>query len=498
MTYTNEQFQASIATSEGYHAGFNGRPRDQHYGKNHERCTYTGDLLVAWNIGFDRGANSVRALGIPKMEKNSEASDGSMQLLQGSGQGSAVTSVSGNVAGSAAVDQGGVVRDGGEGRDVVPVRTDSTEQPADGPRDEVRSGDERSGGSGTPVPGGSQAIVIVDLMNILVRSFHASEKSLINGVRVMFETLGNVIDRLNPEYMVFALDGGHVERTALYPDYKAHRPPKDPELEYQIPLAIQALSALGWPTIRVYGWEADDVIASFVTDDIDRYCAECGMTPEESNRYRLAQGVERNIAIVSSDKDLLQLLGRDRGLRIYHPWNGGNHVRWNDVLLKFGVTPAQIGDYLAMVGDTSDGVPGVKGIGPAKATTLLLDHGSLDAILQAAANSQVPGAMGKNLVEHAACARMCRKLVTLRTDLPIGSLWRDWPLRTPRAGWQERLRELGLGAVASKLAGRIPDGVANESPSHIDVELSSGSEPGPVEVVRTPVSATTESKNSLF
>ncbi|WP_237729372.1 5'-3' exonuclease [Schlesneria paludicola] len=287
-------------------------------------------------------------------------------------------------------------------------------------------------------------ICVVDLSNLIHTAWHAGAPSQIHAVRSMFGTIANIIERLSPEYLLFAADDGHVERTKQYPEYKAHRPPKPEGLQEQIDLAERALEAIGWPVIRAIGWEADDVVASLAT--------QCG---------HAAAGV----VIASRDKDLLQLVG-SQGVKVYHPWNAGTFFGRAQVLEKYEVKPEQFGDYLALVSDKTDGVPGVKGIGPKKAVELLGKYGNLSTILEEARLLRIIGATGKQLREQADAARLSRQLVELRRDIPLPLDWQDWPAIEPRAGWVEALRSMGLGAVVQRLmevipsAGRVRSGQA--------------------------------------
>ena len=290
-------------------------------------------------------------------------------------------------------------------------------------------------------------VLVVDYLNLLVRAFHAGAPSRIHAVRGMLDTLRLAIERTSPEYLIVALDGGHADRTALHAGYKSHRPPKPPELEEQIKLGLQAIEAIGWPSLRVIDWEADDVIASLAT----------AIAPTAAG-----------VLVCSSDKDLLSLLTIP-GVSIYHPWDGGKVLGTRSVKDKFQVEAGQILDYLALVGDKSDSVPGVDGIGPKKAVELLAAHGNLDGILEAARTLRVPGAIGKRLVDQADVARLCRRLVELRRDLPIGERWREFPLRAPRAGWQDRLHDVGVISSAHRLADLLPVGVEHSAPSHVEI-----------------------------
>jgi 5'-3' exonuclease len=277
-------------------------------------------------------------------------------------------------------------------------------------------------------------VVIVDFLNVLVKAFHAGAPSKIHAVQSMLRTCANIVERLSPEYLIFALDGGHAQRSAEFPDYKAHRPPKPPELVEQIILAERAIAAIGWPMVRVRKWEADDVIASLAAK----------IAPHAGG-----------VIVCSCDKDLLQLAG-ENGLKIYHPWDGGTYLGAKHVEDKYSVKKSQFVDYLSLVGDASDGVPGVRGIGPKKAAELLGIYPDLGAILEAARCLLIPGASGKALREQADAARMSRRLVELCRDLVIPTHWHDRPATSPSAGWVDALRSMDLGAVARRLAEVLP------------------------------------------
>ena len=307
----------------------------------------------------------------------------------------------------------------------------------------------------SPSPLGSEPfaqyglVVIVDLMNLLVRAFHAGTPSKIHAVKSLLQTCANVIEKLSPEYLIFAADGGHAMRSELFPAYKAHRPPKAPELVAQIELAEKAIEALGWPIIRVVDWEADDVIASLVAKLSDR-AAGC--------------------VVCSCDKDLLQLCDGTRRVKIYHPWDKGLYIGGSHVEEKYSVKREQFKHYLSLCGDSSDGVPGVKGVGPKKAAELLGKYPNLEAILEAARCLLIPGAAGKALRDQAEEARMSAKLIELEYDLEIPFTWHDYPASSPSAGWVDALRALDLGQVVQRLTDVIPqNGRVRSGSSKIEV-----------------------------
>ena len=312
-------------------------------------------------------------------------------------------------------------------------------------------------------------VVVVDLLNVLVRAYHAGPPHPVAAVRSFLQTVSNILERLSPEYLLFADDGGHVERSGLYPDYKANRSPKPAELVDAIALARRAVVGVGWPLIRCEGWEADDVIASLAESVATR-----------------ASG----FFVASCDKDLLQLCVSGSGVKVYHPWDGGKILGAKYVEEKFEIAAGQFGDYLALCGDASDGVPGVRGIGPKKAADLLSKYPSLEAVLEAGRCLLVPGAVGKSLREDADAARMSRRLVSLNRQLPVSDAWHDFPATSPSAGWRDNLSRLDLFKAVNRLTDVLPvDGRVRQGSSLIEVPFDprsvrwAATVPGVVEVV---------------
>lgn len=263
-----------------------------------------------------------------------------------------------------------------------------------------------------------------------------------------------------PTHLAVILDKGSVTfRNALYDQYKAHRPPPPEDLVPQFPLIRDATRAFSLACIEEDNLEADDLIASYA-------------------RAASAQGWD--VTIVSSDKDLMQLVGTAPG---------GGHVDMLDtmknqridipeVIEKFGVPPALVGDVLALMGDSVDNVPGIRGIGPKTATKLIQDHGSLEGAL-AAAPTLKAGKLRDSLIEQADMARLSRQLVALKEDcaLPIplddfllGAIPPD-PLAAFLAehGFTSLLRKLGTAAPAPVAAGDGPPAATG----------SAGAEPSP-------------------
>ena len=213
-----------------------------------------------------------------------------------------------------------------------------------------------------------------------------------------------VQEDFEPDYLAVVFDMGTSEREGLFPAYKATRDKMPDELEWSLPRIWDIVNALGVKLIGVEGWEADDVIGTLA-------------------RRAEAAGVEA--VIVSGDKDFYQLVGPR--IHLMNPGRGGAtgvKAEWVDEASapkKFGVPPELVVDYLALVGDSSDNVPGAPGIGPKTALSLLQAYGSVEEILAHA--GQVSGKRARaSLLDNADAVRLSKQLVTIRIDAPLGDL----------------------------------------------------------------------------
>ncbi|MEO0022020.1 MAG: DNA polymerase I [candidate division WOR-3 bacterium] len=210
-------------------------------------------------------------------------------------------------------------------------------------------------------------LVLVDAHSVLYRSFFAFIRSPLRNSRGMntsgifgfANTLRKVLRELKPDYCAVVFDApGKTFRDELYSEYKAQRPKVPAELVHSVPYAKALVQAWGVKIFEIPGYEADDVIGTFA-----RLGAEKGL----------------EVVIVSSDKDLLQLVSRM--VSVYDPYRE-KYYRVDDVKDKLGILPEQVPDYLALAGDAVDNIPGVPGIGPKRAQSILLKHGSLEVALQ--------------------------------------------------------------------------------------------------------------------
>lgn len=249
-----------------------------------------------------------------------------------------------------------------------------------------------------------QKLIIIDTFGFFFRSFYAlpplqNSQGFPTGLLTGFANLIMKLYKSNPhDYIVFALEGGGESvRKALYKDYKANRQETPQELLLQLPIAIEWIEKMQLVKIAKEGYEADDVIASLA------YLAK-------------AKGIQTQI--ISHDKDLYQLIDDD--VFLLDPVRQVE-IRQEQCQQKFGVLPHLFIDYQSLVGDTSDNVPGVKGIGAKTACKLLEHFGSLDAMY--ARENELEEVISKRLAqvirEQKESALLSRKLVSLVKDLPL-------------------------------------------------------------------------------
>jgi DNA polymerase I len=241
-------------------------------------------------------------------------------------------------------------------------------------------------------------LLLVDGSSYLYRAFHAlpdlrnkagEPTGAIYGVLNMLRRLES---DYKADYKAVVFDAkGKTFRDDWYPEYKAHRPPMPPEMVGQIEPLHAAIQAAGWPLLMVDGVEADDVIGTLAT-------------------RATGEGLETLIS--TGDKDLTQLVSPT--VRWYNTMSN-ELLDEAGVEAKFGVPPEKIVDYLALVGDTVDGVPGVAKCGPKTALKWLAQYGSLDEIVAHA--DEIGGVVGQNLRDHLGFLPLGKKLVTVACDL---------------------------------------------------------------------------------
>lgn len=284
--------------------------------------------------------------------------------------------------------------------------------------------------------GSPDVVYIVDLSSYLLRAYHAvaplsspdgEPTHAVHGTVTMLERL---FRERKPAQVAIAMDSGRdTFRKQIYADYKANRPPAPDDLRVQIQRAEEIVRAWGLAVLKQAGVEADDLIASMV-----RRCTATG----------------RRAVIVSADKDLMQLVGPEVLM-----WDTLRNKVFGvpEVEERFQVSPAQLGDLLALMGDSSDNVPGVPSVGPKTAATLLQEHRNLDGVFEA-----LDGIKRKKLQatlrENEAQARLSRQLVALKEDCPVDDDPQSLAFHFPyelRAKGIERGDEKRLEAIYEEL-----------------------------------------------
>jgi DNA polymerase I len=243
-----------------------------------------------------------------------------------------------------------------------------------------------------------------------------------------------------PTHMAVVLDkAGTSFRNEIYDKYKANRPPAPEDLRPQFPLIRDATLAFSLPMIEEENVEADDMIASYT---------------------KAARAAGWDVSIISSDKDLMQLVGP--GVDMFDTMKD-KRIRAEEVFEKFGVGPELVGDVLALMGDSSDNVPGVPGIGPKTATKLITEFGDLESVL-AAAPDMKPSKMRDNLIEHAELARLSKVLVTLKEDCPLPIALEDMALQPiPEGPLRPFLEEHGFKSLLNRIGKSSDTTAANKA-----------------------------------
>jgi DNA polymerase I len=273
-----------------------------------------------------------------------------------------------------------------------------------------------------------KTLLLVDGSGYLYRAFHAlpdlrtSSGEPTGAIRGFIGMLRVLAEQSPAEYRACVFDAkGKTFRDDLFPEYKANRPAMPGDLTVQLGPIHDAVQALGWPVLEVPGIEADDVI---------------GTLAERARREGL------RTVIVSTDKDLAQLVGRQVELLDTMSRDGGPPRRFDraGVIERFGVPPERIVDYLMLVGDSVDNVPGVEKVGPKTAARWLTEYGSLEGLLQHA--GQIGGAAGENLRKAMDWLPTARALITVRTDADLSAHVPQLEALQARPPDQEALRKL--------------------------------------------------------
>lgn len=245
-------------------------------------------------------------------------------------------------------------------------------------------------------------VFLIDGSSQMYRAYHAirgltaPDGSSTNAVYGFVTMLRKLIADHKPDYIAASFDlAGPTFRDGLSDVYKANRAPMPPDLVQQAPIVREACRAMGVPILTFEGFEADDVIGTLAMQ---------------------ARALGFEVALVTGDKDFFQLVGD--GVRVFNPKDEGTWYDAEGVVEKFGVRPDQVVDVLALMGDSSDNIKGVPGIGEKGAKELITTHGTLDALI-AAAPSITQKRYREGLLNNAADAYASKELATIRRDVPV-------------------------------------------------------------------------------
>lgn len=344
------------------------------------------------------------------------------------------------------------------------------------------------------VPSPVKTLYIIDGYAQFFRAYHAIRTPMTSPVtreptNMTFGFIGMLLKLLRgdapnmvaaggpPDYVVVALDVSGDRgtfRSQIYPEYKATRPEPPDDLKPQVERCLATLEALGVPVIGAEGYEADDVIASLAAKLREKH-------------------PDLLIRIISNDKDLKQILeggaAAGSGVEIYDIYKD---LVFDVTALKAdtGLDPSQVIDMLALMGDTSDNVPGVPGIGPKTAAQLIAEHGSLDAVIAAA--DRIKGKRGESIKASASLLPMSKQLVTLHRDLPVDlDLASAESRRIALSRLSPILKELGFNRYQDELKALLAARGESGSPASTTSVLrqSSATSPAPT-ATATPRAAT--------
>ena len=309
--------------------------------------------------------------------------------------------------------------------------------------------------------------LMLDTASLYVRAFYGVPDSVrapdgtpVNAVRGLLDFIARLVDQYRPTHLACCWDNDWrpAWRVGLLPTYKAHRveyvvadgvdveEAPDP-LEAQVPVILDVLDALGLAVVGADGYEADDVIGTLA-----EHGAKSGMATD----------------IVTGDRDLFQLVDDARSIRVLYTARGvGKHEIIDEaaVVRRYAVLPEQYADFATMRGDTSDGLPGVSGVGEKTASGLLRTYGDLDSIRAAAADQQSPmsGSVRGKILAAADYLAVAPRVVAVARDLDLGDPDLALPGPAPRdpRRFDDLTQRWGLGGSAERVVQAL-QGVAKD------------------------------------
>ena len=280
-------------------------------------------------------------------------------------------------------------------------------------------------------------IVLLDGYSLMYRAFHALQSPMsapdgtpTNAVHGFVMMLLKTVEEEKPEKLAVAFDvHAPTLRAQRYADYKATRKPMPDELRAQDPIIRELIVRMGLPILEMAGYEADDILGTV--------SARC-------------EREDREAVIVTGDRDSFQLSGEKTTI-LYTKKGISDTVRVTPEYIKevYGLEPKQMIDVKGLMGDASDNIPGVPGVGEKTALKLIAQYGSLEKVLDTA-DAEQKGRLRERLLEHRALAELSKELATIDRGVPIAFDWSKWTL-DGLGGALPRLRELRMNAAARRL-----------------------------------------------
>lgn len=287
-------------------------------------------------------------------------------------------------------------------------------------------------------------IVLLDGYSLMYRAFHALQSPMsapdgtpTNAVHGFVMMLLKTVEEEKPEKLAVAFDvHAPTLRAQRYADYKATRKPMPDELRAQDPIIRELIVRMGLPILEMAGYEADDILGTV--------SARC-------------EREDREAVIVTGDRDSFQLSGEKTTI-LYTKKGISDTVRVTPEYIRevYGLEPKQMIDVKGLMGDASDNIPGVPGVGEKTALKLIAQYGSLEKVLDTA-DAEQKGRLRERLLEHRALAELSKELATIDRGVPLAFDWSEWTL-DGLGGALPRLRELRMNAAARRLmevAGRF-------------------------------------------
>jgi DNA polymerase-1 len=279
-------------------------------------------------------------------------------------------------------------------------------------------------------------LILIDGNAILHRAYHAlppltnSKGEVVNAVYGFFSMLLNLLSTEKPDYLAICFDRSKPTiRQSMYAGYHEHRPPVDDALLSQLVILDDLLSQLRVPVYSLEGYEGDDLIGTIVSQVQKTFHPQRGRNlespnfskPDQSDPHKLKNGQSSEdieVLIVTGDRDLLQLVS-DKVKVLMTVTGITKTILYDEEKIKdkYGIKPSQFVDYKALIGDPSDGYPGVSGIGPKTAITLLQQYGTLEELYKHI--GELPEKIGMKLAIDAEQGALAKKLATIMTDAPI-------------------------------------------------------------------------------